>query len=123
MVPGCRRLIPRLVPWSQHWRRVLRIGFLGGIFVYNEQDEELNCGLFPWVTEVNNNAFADLNSSTNNIKRIVLKEGYLVDLLSFIVCPDGYKLIKGRAKISFKALNNPSSENYYFRTKLFSNST
>jgi hypothetical protein len=70
----------------------------GGIFAFDESGEELNCHLFPWVTETNNNAYSvrGFNSSTNNIKRIVLKESYLVaDLLTFIVCPGGYNLIKG----------------------------
>jgi hypothetical protein len=69
----------------------------GGIFAFDESSEELNCHLFPWVTETNNDAYSarGFNSSTNNIKRIVLKESYLVaDLLSFIVCPDGFNLIK-----------------------------
>ncbi len=70
-----------------------------GLFIYDESDQELNCNIFPAVTQSNDNAYSyrGFNSTTRNIKKIVIKDSYATaDLLSFVRCPAGFDYVDGQ---------------------------
>lgn len=70
-------------------------GAEAGMFIYDESDQEIDCNLFPWVTNSSDNAYAvrGYSSLSRIIKRILFKDSFFAaDLLKFSRCPEGTKL-------------------------------